>query len=597
MKYFLALILLNLFNIKNSLACSSYGCVQIDICMSYNITFSDNGCEGKHSAPHLDPDNDTTDNSRLWVKEYTEALTSKKLPEDWSYQDSSNNLPSDLDSEFEDFINDENSWPFFFKEAIQIFRDRKFEEAYPLFKDRANKAAPGPEKEYAQYLAARTALILSQKNWDSYPPFDSIDKSWLLKAEEEFSTYLKNYPKGVFVKSATGLLRRTHYFLNNESKTFELLYKSFELQLSKTNLSSPEEAKALYHLLLENYSLLERTKTVDLEQTHPFFWPVLANYIAREIQNSDGAKEENLKWTNVNLVKAHNFLMNQKQKFEKYPQAYRLSLGTISFRLGKFKEGISIYNSLSPDENKKLITSEVALKGRLLIGLKKYSEARMAFQTQTDLSRLFNLSYYYEDKVEDSFLNNTTYTPRIEDAIYTLKDKALVKLILNPKLDPKFRDPIVEMSISRLMWTQSWDKLVLIKKYFPDKYKKFGDHLELYLKNKNIESFAYIINNFPPGANAVSNTCKAEETKELKSPIAYYIELLKDTKKFSPDKKLDYEAEALNKAIKCFKQSHASEECFTSYNERDQPLSLRKEWFNRLNKKYSNTKWILKHYW
>jgi hypothetical protein len=84
---------------------------------------------------------------------------------------------------------------------------------------------------------------------------------------------------------------------------------------------------------------------------------------------------------------------------------------------------------------------------------------------------------------------------------------------------------------------------------------------------------------------------------KLKSPIAYYIELLEDTKKFSPDKKLNYEAEALNKAIKCFKQSQASEECFTSYNERDQPLSLRKEWFKRLNKKYSNTKWILKHYW
>ena len=83
-------------------------------------------------------------------------------------------------------------------------------------------------KEAAVYMQARVLLLNAQANaFDEYGTLqqNKIDQAAVGKALDALNAYLKDYPKGAYTGSATGLLRRAYWLGADKSKQLEIYDK------------------------------------------------------------------------------------------------------------------------------------------------------------------------------------------------------------------------------------------------------------------------------------------------------------------------------------------------------------------------------------
>ncbi|MGX5836295.1 hypothetical protein ACWIJ6_19450 [Aeromonas piscicola] len=98
--------------------------------------------------------------------------------------------------------------------ASQHFYQGEFVQADALFATLAEQDQPWL-KETADYMRIRVALNLSQQNaFDDWGSLDrsQIDQAQWQRSEQLISDYRARYPKGRYLDSATGLLRRLAWF-------------------------------------------------------------------------------------------------------------------------------------------------------------------------------------------------------------------------------------------------------------------------------------------------------------------------------------------------------------------------------------------------
>lgn len=98
--------------------------------------------------------------------------------------------------------------------ASQHFYQGEFVQADALFAALAEQDQPWL-KETADYMRIRVALNLSQQNaFDNWGSLDrsQIDQAQWQRSEQLISDYRARYPKGRYLDSATGLLRRLAWF-------------------------------------------------------------------------------------------------------------------------------------------------------------------------------------------------------------------------------------------------------------------------------------------------------------------------------------------------------------------------------------------------
>lgn len=120
--------------------------------------------------------------------------------------------------------------------ASQHFYQGEFVQADALFATLAEQDQPWL-KETADYMRIRVALNLSQQNaFDDWGSLDRsrIDQAQWQRSEQLISDYRAHYPKGRYLDSATGLLRRLAWFKGDN----ELLASRY-LQASQRQ-SAPE---------------------------------------------------------------------------------------------------------------------------------------------------------------------------------------------------------------------------------------------------------------------------------------------------------------------------------------------------------------------
>ncbi len=108
-------------------------------------------------------------------------------------------------------------------QAAADFYSGRFGDAERGFAAASSSQAPWL-KETALYMTARTSLNQAQAEaFDEYglPHLEKVDKAALNAAEEGFLGYLKTYPQGDYVASASGLLRRVYWLAGDQTKLAE----------------------------------------------------------------------------------------------------------------------------------------------------------------------------------------------------------------------------------------------------------------------------------------------------------------------------------------------------------------------------------------
>ncbi|MFK3796233.1 outer membrane assembly lipoprotein YfiO [Pseudomonas sp. NPDC088444] len=127
-------------------------------------------------------------------------------------------------------------------QAASDFYSGRFAQAETGFASLSDNPQPWL-KETARYMVARTRLNDAQKDaFDEYGTLkDNLDPAPLAKVAEAFEQYLAAYPKGLYTRSAKGLMRRVHW-LTNDFDTLAADYDELLTQRDDEQRNLPLEA-------------------------------------------------------------------------------------------------------------------------------------------------------------------------------------------------------------------------------------------------------------------------------------------------------------------------------------------------------------------
>src|SRR5262249_30327636 len=115
--------------------------------------------------------------------------------------------------------------------SIRYFYKKSYNTPLEIYKTLAENAKSPWLKETAQYMIARSAIILAQEDWDGYSDPPIIDEQYLSEAETAAADYLKDYSDGLYAGSAEGFKRRIAYLKGDHERLEELLKVSIHNQL------------------------------------------------------------------------------------------------------------------------------------------------------------------------------------------------------------------------------------------------------------------------------------------------------------------------------------------------------------------------------
>ncbi|MEO1044667.1 MAG: hypothetical protein AAFX04_04435 [Pseudomonadota bacterium] len=108
------------------------------------------------------------------------------------------------------------------------FYSEQFARAQTMFKSLKNAKDPWV-REASRYMLGRVAVNLAQANandkWGYFDP-GKADRQHAIAAEAAFKAYLKDYPKGRYAASASGLVRRAYWLSRDFGKLARAYYRA-----------------------------------------------------------------------------------------------------------------------------------------------------------------------------------------------------------------------------------------------------------------------------------------------------------------------------------------------------------------------------------
>lgn len=213
-------------------------------------------------------------------------------------------------------------------------------------------------KDTALYMIGRTELNLAQEKAFEYGELkpDRVDLAAAKRAESAFNNYVQNYPFGVYATTATGLLRRVHWLMQDHDK----LAADYEARFFGTGEDNQLDSSLYEELIVESdLKLITANKT-------PVKSPVIAAV-------------NDLMWMRESsrnkLTKAA--LLAQKDTFASQPELFTYL--QAAFALYVENDPASALQQLPnaiPDELNYLAFSQQMLRGLALEANQNWKEAQ-----------------------------------------------------------------------------------------------------------------------------------------------------------------------------------------------------------------------------
>jgi hypothetical protein len=523
--------------------------------------------------------------------------------------------------------------------AATAFYEGRYVEAESGFANLNSSAQPWL-KEASLYMLGRTALNHSQQHaFDSagFPDMNKVEKKALLKAEEKFNAYLKEYPGGRYASSARGLLRRVYWLSKQQQKLADEY--AWQLKLPE----SPQRNVSINELALEvDNKLLVMADPKQIK--NPLLLATLDLALMRQT-GPTGAKQISF-----------SDLKKQQPVFAGHKALYEYLLAAHLFYAQK--DAVNTLKTLSdtiPENMTYLDFSRLVLRGLALEAKKDYPGARKLWLTLLQISRqplqsetlqlALALNYEYSNELDLVFGQKTPITEPIIRIILIRNDASaslLRRIIKSKSASSQERDIALYTLLYKDLLQGHYSDYIKDYKLLPgdaDKYKPSPDMdygskpqlarftwsgkksddsyscpstLEIARKlaknpkdpyglvclgdfvNSNGLDSDYVLSAYSAdrssGANgAVLGSAPSHFPGEIFSRGEGYKIVIANS-----NVKPDLIAYALYRSIQCYAP--------TGYNHcggEDVEKAVRKSWFQTLKKRYAHTLWAqsLRYYW
>ena len=460
--------------------------------------------------------------------------------------------------------------------AITYFYSRDYLEAQRMFTEIADQDIPWVT-ETALYLAARSQLIASQANWTRHLKGETIDKSLALGAAEAFRQYVSEYPEGLYVDSANGLVRRAHWLVGDQSTYRDMLIQAEQEFLRDIGDSS-------------DWTEVEKEKLAD------FFH----EYRLKGEFHDDG--------DHLALIKAfaEGVPVSKSDKYTPFSRLVGMSTAYDAFQREDYSFAINQYRGKSGlnEAELLLLARSYEMNGQLDEALDVWRSdltANGPHQSVIDYetSKILFQNYGVERVVMDEALTNT-YIKRVYLA--SLCDDSLQNKLLKDDLPGDIKHIVIADLALRYLYFEDFQKLHQLMQDQPDSFieefsairtavKQIANNESLGKAHMNIAYFLqtaiqnpiYALDSdlaAPSAPQCRQNTMAAG----AKGPYYYFNKSLEF---FDENEQSTSEEKALYYLTVCTKPSRSS----CSWGIRPTNGLTSKEAFTKLHDKYQNGKW------
>jgi hypothetical protein len=483
--------------------------------------------------------------------------------------------------------------------GIVSFYQSKYEDAFLKFKSVQEYSKNNQLKktqEYIHYLMIRTASLKAQEKWDGYSTSSSkIDLTWSLKSIELNREFSELFPQSEFLESNLNLERRLVLLSGKKAEYFKLLSRDLNRLMQHQSDYDPRSfAMEIYFLALEFSNHLEAEDHISTNDIHPFFLPLFATIKISILNEKPQTAKE---------IKLNEYLKNIEE-YQVKNEDWVLAKALLLFELNKKDELYQFTQSYSFTNY-----SFVTLHAFGLIYHGDFEAARKEL-LKIKNDRLYYLSFYFEDKIENAFFKDhylKITKDNVEDfskeILKALDLKRLKVFLENTKISPLLKKILEPHFIRKSILTRDFKTLAQYKTNTSlKKHVKYAQFILNHSKSLE-ESFLLMkyLGTSPIYAYEYRNCDKNNLKKDFSyldegqvPPIETLIEIETNLKK---NKTYRFEPQLLYTLVRCFRATN-DRNCFLGLNDvvdhesqiKTYPIELRKSWYTRLKTFYKNSR-------
>lgn len=446
-------------------------------------------------------------------------------------------------------------------------------------------------RETALYLVGRTYLIFSQEKWSGWGKLDAVDKELLNKAEAAYRKYLSLYPAGRYSESARNIPRRIMFLRQNTELLNTELERLFEAALEERN---ENRMLPITNEVLNFYSPKQISFGSPLITAYQLFLGTVPG-------------QDDLIYFRENAA-----------RYIKYPGLQTLLEAETLFLQKKYRALIDL-----PFRTNNGVPVIVDMALRTLHAeaneqLGNYAEARNIWIQAARRADPANYPHFFQMSLAHNYLKDNkidlialegsgvTEEKILKEIFETLaSDSLLESLIVSPKTLKEARPLAQTALLNRYVLERRYPDLLRILKQVknPGIYTQVETAARTLSRNKkdpkallNAGYFIYYNGIHPPACWKSGFAAKYRgqykvdlDPASLKPPIDYFTAALA---RFGQDDRSEVEAKLLHYAIISFKPSNKARD--STWGRRYEDGQRGKEWYERLHKKYPNSKWAKK---
>ncbi len=507
-------------------------------------------------------------------------------------------------------------------EAAKAFHQKKYEAAFELFKQVAEKAPTKPSSwlhQTALYMLGRIKLIQAQASWDGYwEPAKKVDQKVLEEAKKTFGSYVIRYPNGVFADSAKNLQRKMMFLSGEQSGLNDVLSQHLNTALARLPFLSEDELANGVAAFFEYRN--HHVGDPDAEKDSPFALAYKV-FTAEPIQvrYPDGADVQKENAANEWWTKAMPLLEKRRSGSDAELEVLRFIRAYILFRQQQHDKVLELLASDEPLKNTTVSLSAEVLRARALAAKKDVKAAvaawkRVAFMAHDDQSQIQIAALLAGAGEFDKLFGKDSGITRQEIlsdfALFSATEKDLREVLGKTALLVETRGTIEQALFRKLLLRRDYMGMAALYKEartpLPTEIKgavevlarKPNDPASLvsvgaYMYRHYIrpQSSTYReLGHFDSDAlSELSVACiscrKHFENKSYVLPISDFIKAASHFEKTKETS--DTEAEALHYLVKCYKEGEAINRCQWDSSNDNQS----KKWFSLLHRKYPKSSW------
>jgi hypothetical protein len=487
-------------------------------------------------------------------------------------------------------------------------------------------------KETASYMKGRVFLNSAQQNaFDDmgFPNNEKIDLASLQAAESALNSYLTDYPQGQYKASATGLLRRVYWLMNDQKRLAQAYAYWFEHPMKEANITSNELVQEI-----DNKLLLSANNTDNIDD------PELLSILDLMLMRQRTADDSRPPFTLAQLE-------SQQARFAKQPALYTYLLGAYALYVEKDADKTLRILPETPASTalNYLTFSQQTLRGFALENQEKWSDAgqlwlKLLSQTkqplqQQQLELALAMNYERSGQLTKVFAHSSPIkTPMVREillrnvadptllrqqidkptsaqehdvALFTLLYKDLTHGFYADFLNDIKKLPNVASTEPLFMGStyNSQQALALFqwdgKNATDYQCSSLADTVQILRDDNNNPHalnclgefvFRHGLDDFPLNSQPDSHELGGTESQFTGTPysrLAGYQQVMNSKNAAHDDK-----AYALFRAVNCFAPSG-----YNSCGTQEIAVEQRKQWFQTLKSRYADTRWgqQLKYYW